>query len=119
MSPSAVLKKKTIAAVLLLLFIFWGQCLYSAWVTGQTIDEAFHSATGYAMLRYNNYDYLGEHPPLAQLVGAFPLLFLQPKFPLEHPVYLGDSSQIDIARTGLKFLYGMRSEEHTSELQSR
>lgn len=91
---------------LLLLSFFLGQALYAAWDTGQTTDETFYNGSGYPMVRYNNYGFLGEHPPLIIQLGSLPLLFLQPSFPIKDPVYLeGPGREIDVSRTGAKFLY--------------
>ncbi|MFA5160160.1 MAG: hypothetical protein WC484_06605, partial [Candidatus Omnitrophota bacterium] len=72
--------------VAVLLLALAGQCLYAAWTNGQTTDETFFSSSGYPMLRYNNYEFLGEHPPLTQQLGALPLLAIQPKFPIKEPL---------------------------------
>lgn len=90
----------------LLLSFFLGQALYAAWGTGQTTDETFYNGSGYPIVRYNNYGFLGEHPPLIIQLGSLPLLFLQPSFPIKNPVYLdGSGQEIDVSRTGVKFLY--------------
>lgn len=90
-----------------LLAAFFLQCLYCAWQTSQTTDETFFTASGYPMVRYNNYQILGEHPPLMMQLGALPLLFLQPKYPLAEPIYISGSREFDISKMGAKFLYDM------------
>ena len=90
-----------------LLMILGAQGVYSAKTNGQTTDEAFFSASGYAMLRYNNYEFLGEQPPLANQLGAIPLAFLKLNFPISDPWYVPNTDRIDVARNGRRFLYQM------------
>jgi len=92
---------------LIFLFIFGAQCLTIAARTGQTVDETYYNGSGYPMVRYQNYRALGEHPPLIMQLASLPLLFFQPKFPIENMVYLPNSSEVDISKTGARFLYGM------------
>ena len=104
------MKKRHLGSAVLILLIMFVQCLYFAWDTGQTIDETFYNGSGYAMVRYNDYQRLGEHPPLVMQLGSLPLLFLHPNYPYEDPVYIDDSRQsdrVDLSRTGSKFLYKM------------
>ena len=62
-----------IAAILLSILFFL--CLYSAWTLGQTVDETYYNGSGYPIVRYNNYEFLGEHPPLAIGLGALIIHF--------------------------------------------
>ncbi|MFH0985295.1 MAG: glycosyltransferase family 39 protein [Candidatus Omnitrophota bacterium] len=95
------------ALVVLLLLVLAGQCIYFAVRTGQTTDEGFFSGGGYPIVRYNDYKFLGDHPPLMYQLAAFPLLFIQPKFPIENPLYVPNTDRIDGARNGALFLYTM------------
>ncbi len=104
---------KLYLAVFALLIALVGQCIYSAWQTGQTTDEAYFTASGYAMVRYNNYDFLGEQPPVVSQIAALPLLALQPHYPIKNPVFLSDGKTPDISRSGAKFLYQMRNNPKT------
>ena len=90
---------------IVLLLFFAAQGIYSAKTLGQTMDETFFSAGGYAMVRYNNYEFLGEHPPLISQIGALPLLFLQPKFPIQNPLRVAGTDRNDLTQNGLLFLY--------------
>jgi hypothetical protein len=91
-------------AIFLLAILFQG--LYFAWTTGQTLDEPFYAASGYLMVRYNQYVFWLEHPPISTQLGALPLLFLQPNFPIHDPIIIsGSENVIDWAKTGLQFLY--------------
>jgi hypothetical protein len=83
------------------------QCVHFAWDNGQTVDETFYNGSGYPMVRYNNYGSLGEHPPLVMQLGSLPLLFLQPNFPINDPIYIGDSKEMDLSKMGARFLYEM------------
>lgn len=81
------------------------QSFFTAWSTGQTVDETYYSGIGYPAVRYHNYDYLREHPPFLMQLGATPLLVLQPNFPIDEPVLLSGPDDIDVSKTGAKFLY--------------
>ena len=52
-------------------------------------------------------DSLPNIPPLMMQLGALPLLFLNPEFPYEAPVFLADGKTVDLSKTGSKFLYEM------------
>lgn len=100
-------KSRLYILALTFLVIVGFQGVFSAWKTGQTTDEAYFTASGYAMVRYNNYDFLGEQPPLIAQLIALPLLILQPEYPIKNPVYLQDGKTPDISQSGIKFLYKM------------
>lgn len=64
-----------------------------------TIDETVHIPAGYYHLVAGNYTLNNEHPPLAKVWAALPLLFLQPNEPP-----LGALDNVDFyARTGDAF----------------
>jgi len=48
-----------------------------------TSDEAIHVGAGYSYLTKQDYRLNPEHPPLVKDLAAFPLLFLDIRFPLE------------------------------------
>ncbi|HNX68428.1 MAG TPA: glycosyltransferase family 39 protein [Candidatus Omnitrophota bacterium] len=88
------------------LLIFIGiQAIYAAYETSQTVDETYYNGSAYPMVRYNNYEFLGEHPPFLIQLGALPLLLLQPAFPIQNYVRLLGTNSVDISRTGAMFLY--------------
>ncbi len=97
-----------------LLLVLFGQCLFFAWDAGQTVDETFYNGSGYPIVRYNNYGFLGEHPPLMMQLGSLPLLLIQPNFPINDPVRLpgNDPTMMDLSKTGSKFLYEMGNDPH-------
>ena len=111
MEPKNVsdIKRKTMDWILaaLLLAALAAQCCYSAWTHGQTTDETYYNGSGYPMVRYNNYEFLGEHPPFIIQLGALPLLCLHPEFPIQNFIRLPGSTSVDISRTGALFLYKM------------
>ncbi|MFZ5803158.1 MAG: ArnT family glycosyltransferase [Candidatus Omnitrophota bacterium] len=101
-------KKIIIVFVGILLALFAAQCVYFAWQTGQTTDETFYNGSGYPILRYADYRHLGEHPPLVMQWGAVPLLFLQPRFPIDDPIIVeGSQTEMDLSKNGAAFLYKM------------
>lgn len=102
-----MLKNKKLAFAFMLLLALLAQCFYAAWDTGQTVDETFFNGSGYPIVRYNDYRILGEHPPLMMQLGSLPLLFIQPKYPIDDPIYLPNGHGIDVSKMGSKFLYGM------------
>ena len=93
--------------VVALLLAVGVQGVYSAATTGQTTDETFFSASGYPIVRYNNYEFLGEHPPLIMQLGALPLLVLQPRYPIRDPLYVPGTDRLDLSKNGARFLYKM------------
>jgi hypothetical protein len=67
----------------------------------QTWDEGLHLAAGYHYLRTCDYRMSVEHPPLARVLNALPLLFLD----LDLPKSVPDADEVLYAR---KFLYENR-----------
>jgi hypothetical protein len=51
----------------------------------QTFDEAMHLAAGYFYWRTGDFTWNLDHPPLAKLLCALPLLVLTPGLPTDHP----------------------------------
>ncbi|MBI4424962.1 MAG: hypothetical protein HY554_14615 [Elusimicrobia bacterium] len=57
---------------------------------GPTYDEAIHLASGYSYLKTGRYRLnIMDHPPLAEMWAALPLLPLSPNLFLAHPDWLG------------------------------
>lgn len=101
-------KNQMPARVIAVLFLclFAAQGFRSAWTVGQTSDETYYNGSAYAMVRYQNFEVQGEHPPFITELGALPLLFLKPNFSPSDFVYLpGSSENFDVSRTGANFLY--------------
>jgi 4-amino-4-deoxy-L-arabinose transferase-like glycosyltransferase len=70
----------------------------------QTWDEHFELASGYSYLKTGDYRINTEQPPLAKIIQALPLLFMQASVPLNDPSW----EQRDPVRFGAKFLYHNR-----------
>ncbi len=51
----------------------------------QNWDEGLELAAGYSYLKTGDFRMEVGHPPLGKLLVAFPLLFLNPIIPVEHP----------------------------------
>jgi hypothetical protein len=58
--------------------ILLAQMLFSVRQMSQTADEAIHLYAGYRVLQCGDYDYGREHPPLAKMLVAIPLLVSNP-----------------------------------------
>jgi predicted membrane-bound dolichyl-phosphate-mannose-protein mannosyltransferase len=54
--------------------LLFGQLLMSTRRLSQTADESVHLYAGYRALKCGDFGYSAEHPPLAKLVAATPLL---------------------------------------------
>ena len=65
---------RLVAAISLLLVLFVGLSLGAAQQKSPTADENFHLVAGYSYLKWGDYRINPEHPPLAKLWAALPLL---------------------------------------------
>src|SRR5215469_1459653 len=70
----------------------------------QTWDEGIHISAGYAYLTRGDYRWNQEHPPLAKLMSALPLIF----FDLKLPVRSAGWKKLDETQVGIDFLYDNR-----------
>src|SRR5689334_15125020 len=70
-------------ALLLTLLAF--QQFTSIRLESQTFDEGTHLVAGYRYLTTGDYRMNPEHPPLAKLWCALPLLLLRPSLPAKTP----------------------------------
>jgi len=61
----------------LLCAVLLGQLLLSGRQLSQTTDEAYHLYAGYRDLKCGDFDFGREHPPLARIVAAAPLLSMK------------------------------------------
>jgi 4-amino-4-deoxy-L-arabinose transferase-like glycosyltransferase len=75
-----------IAAVILLI-VFLAQVLLASPANSAAFDEEYHFAAGYVYLRTGDPRLSTEHPPLVNVWNALPLLFLDPKLPLDHAAW--------------------------------
>ena len=82
-------------------------CIYVVEVTSSSRDlsaiwdEPTHILAGYRYWQAGDYGLNPEHPPLAKLVGAFPLLFMK----LRVPHLWHDDSKPAVVIEGRKFVY--------------
>jgi len=67
-------------------------------------DEMVTFLPGYAYLATGDFRLTFEHPPLSKYIAAFPLLFLNPDLPLDHPAW----REANAPALGLHFLYHNR-----------
>lgn len=81
----------------------------------QTFDEAIELAGGYAFLKTGEYRIQPEHPPLAKVLAALPLLALGASVPIEDPSWR-DRKDMDF---GGMFLYHNRVPADTILLAAR
>ena len=75
-----------IVAVLLSIHFMLGYGAIKA--ISPTYDEPVHFAAGYSYLKLNDYRYNSQdHPPLAKMWAAIPLLFMRASLPIQHPYW--------------------------------
>src|SRR5215469_4190558 len=72
----------------------------------QTWDEGIHISSGYAYLTRGDFRWNQEHPPLAKLLSALPLL----RFHLQLPVQSAGWKKLDETQMGIDFLYHNRTD---------
>lgn len=70
------MRARPLISAIPLLLLFWLLTLYAARSTSMTVDEGLHIASGYSILRTGDYRLVEEHPPLAKMWAALPLLFV-------------------------------------------
>jgi hypothetical protein len=93
-------KQSTPWYVWLLLLIFAVLATTSMTHNSATSDEVTHITSGYSYLKYFDYTYNPEHPPLTKIWGALPLLIVNPVLADAPADFVGD--QWDYAKN---FLY--------------
>lgn len=64
-----------------LLIVFCLEVFFSVRTESQTFDEPAHLYAGYSYWLHSDFGVNPEHPPLAKLVAALPLLVSRPKYP--------------------------------------
>ncbi|MDI6756520.1 MAG: glycosyltransferase family 39 protein [Endomicrobiia bacterium] len=96
----------SIAAALLTVQLIAG--LDASGKNSQTYDEAVHLAAGYSYYSTGSFEMNSvDHPPLAKLIAAFPMLFIKPDFPSAGHPWRADM-QGNQYRIGDFFLYKNR-----------
>src|SRR3989338_2460281 len=73
---------KIIAAILL--FALFIQAITSIKNKSITVDEISHLSSGYSKIKTLDFRLNVEALPLVDMLSALPLLFLNPKLPLDH-----------------------------------
>jgi hypothetical protein len=84
-----------------ILLAFFLQALPALPQLSATNDEAVHLAAGYTYWKTRDFRMNPEHPPLAKLIAAFPLLAINPQFDTNH----ADWQDADQYPFGFNFLY--------------
>lgn len=96
------IKKREIIGVVVLLLFFLISGLFYAATNSITSDEKTHITVGYINLKFSDYRFNIEHPPLVKQLAALPLLFVKLNFPLDiYRVSVPD----DIVKIQNAFLY--------------
>jgi tetratricopeptide (TPR) repeat protein len=84
-TPTHSLSVNTVrACVCVLAGLFILQAIASMWNDAPTFDEMVSPAAGYAELFTGDLRLVNDHPPLARILMALPLLIFRPALPLEH-----------------------------------
>jgi len=98
---SGFVERRFWCVALTLLLVMGLMMFASVRLENQTADEAVYLAAGYSYLETGDYRLNPEHPPLAKLISALPLIVFQPELPFDpRSEVWPDESEI-----GRKFLY--------------
>ncbi len=98
-------KRRPIIITSLMLAVFLGFTLRTAWTDSATYDERAHIPASYSSVRYGDMRINYEHPPLLKDLVGLSLLTLNPTFPITDPLWTeGVNEQWNI---GTLFLYGL------------
>src|SRR5262249_20980707 len=66
--------------LVVILAAFCLQALFALPKLSATTDESVHLAAGFSYWQTRDFRMNPEHPPLAKLIAALPLMFIHPKF---------------------------------------
>jgi hypothetical protein len=102
-------------AVALLLALMAGLLIWSATKESQVWDEGFELGSGYSYLKTGRLRFNLEQPPLAKVLEALPLLYLNPRLPVDDPSWVNKQD----AEFGFAFLYHNRVPAETMLMASR
>src|SRR5260370_19136569 len=75
----------------------------------QTWDEGIHISAGYSYLKFGDYSWNAEHPPLVKMVSALPLMMMG----LTARPYEAGGKRRDQVQYGIDFLYKNRRDADT------
>ena len=81
----------------------------------QTWDEGIHIVAGYSYLKFGDYSWNAEHPPLVKIVSALPLMWMG----LTARPDGADGKRQDQVQYGIDFLYRNRRDADTILLATR
>jgi 4-amino-4-deoxy-L-arabinose transferase-like glycosyltransferase len=98
---------KAALPVLGLVVVFVLLSILSLRQEGATFDEAVHIAAGYSYWRTGDFRMMPEHPPLAKLLAALPLLGLRVSFSESWPEW----QQVGLWELGNRFVFGENDAE--------
>jgi Dolichyl-phosphate-mannose-protein mannosyltransferase len=99
----------------LLLALMAGLQIWSATKETQVWDEGFELGAGYTYLKAGRLRFNLEQPPLAKVLAALPLLYLNPRLPVEDPSWI---NQQDV-EFGFAFMYHNRVPTDTMLIAAR
>jgi hypothetical protein len=102
-------------ATALLLALMAGLQIASARKETQVWDEGFELGSGYAYLKTGKLRFNLEQPPLAKVLAALPLLYLNPRLPVEDPSWINKQD----VEFGIAFLYHNRVPADTMLMAAR
>ena len=88
-------------SVALLLALAAGLQIWSAASESQAWDEGFELGSGYSYLKTGKLRFNLEQPPLAKVIAALPLLYFNPRLPVEDPSWI-NKQDIEF---GFAFMY--------------
>ena len=83
------------------LSIFTGLAVSSLRLDSVTFDEGLHLPVGYTFLRFGDYRFDPDNPPLARMLAATPLQFMDVRVDRDDSTY----RQVQVWRFGHRFLY--------------
>lgn len=111
------LVKKTTLIAILLLSTMTGLAFFSLYHDSAIMDEIAHIPAGYSYLKFHDYRLNPEHPPLAKILAATPLLFQNLTFPTDLPAWKNEANgQWEV---GWKFIYERGNDADLILLSSR
>ena len=102
-------------AVVALLSLMAGMQTLSARKETQVWDEGFELGSGYSYLKTGRLRFNLEQPPLAKVLAAVPLLYLNPSLPTQHSSWI-NKQDIEF---GVEFLYHNRVPADTMLMAAR
>ncbi|UCG33909.1 MAG: glycosyltransferase family 39 protein, partial [Phycisphaerales bacterium] len=104
------------AAVILLLMVHSSLAISSLLRKGITFDEVEHISAGYAYLKFGDWRFNAEHPPLTKLFAAIPLVLGDAKPPEWE---WGSPSESDGWKMGQRFLFDASNDTQALLNQAR